>query len=152
MQVDVFNCGSHNRHVRLSRLTSIALHRCYLSIVERLPPHTQPFIQLEIISVQTLFDTTGAMLDYSKDVKESVIGMNLDPGYTTDLRGSSLTRQSASEAIRSLALSVYSQTRALTAEHILQPSMAKSLTGMGPSAAKSVTLARMVCVKCVLEI
>ncbi len=94
--------------------------------------------------MQTLFDATGAMLDYSKDVKETVIGMNLDPGYTTDLRGSSLTRQSASEAIRSLALSVYTQTRALNADHILQPSMAKSLTGMGPSAAKSITLAKMV--------
>lgn len=115
-----------------------------MSIVERLPQHTQPFIQLELISVQTLFDATGGMVDYSKDVKESVVGMNLDPGYMTELRGSALTRQSASEAIRALALSVYTQTRALNAEHILQPAMAKSLTGMGPSAAKSVILARMV--------
>ena len=141
--IDPFNCGAHARaSVRYARLITLALHKCYLAILCRLPPASQPSVQFETIPLQTLFDCTGGMVDYSKDVRETIVGMQLDMTRPLSTR-TTLGRQSAAEALRSLAVCVYTQTRAITLDHIIQTSAltggvggggrAKSLTGMGPS-------------------
>ena len=51
-----------------------------MGIIGRLKSEHAVQVQLEIVTLQTLFDCTGVALDHGKDVKETTIGWQLDPG------------------------------------------------------------------------
>ena len=113
-----------------ARLSLISLLRSYQQMVDGLPANLVPYIQLEVIDLKTVLECSSSC---ERDEGRYVDTVSVDCQRRLSPGERAWERRGAADTLRSLAFSVYAQTRGLTAS-VLANSQAKCLTGLGPTA------------------
>lgn len=93
MQVNPFLLGAEENTL-VARVVTVALMRAFNALLYRLNNKRRPQLQLEIISLQNIFDYTGVSADFLKDDRGRLNGY--DQGWFLDftLKSTVLMRMS----------------------------------------------------------
>lgn len=102
--VNPFGFGSEAHHSMLARLATQAIMRAYNALLNQLDVRRRPQLQLELVSLQSLYDYSAFASDaLHEDRRQSCGGERR--------RRADFTRASAHDCLRRVAFSVYSQSR-----------------------------------------
>uniref|UniRef100_A0A915DHM3 Mediator of RNA polymerase II transcription subunit 13 n=1 Tax=Ditylenchus dipsaci TaxID=166011 RepID=A0A915DHM3_9BILA len=125
--INPFSFGSEAHHAIFARLANVALMRAFNSFLHQLDIRRRPQIQLEMISLQSLYDYTAFASDPLREDRQSMESVE---NFTCR------DKMSAQDCLRRTAFSVYSQSRLLMAENT-RGVLPKSMTRFGPTSAMS---------------
>ncbi len=66
-QVNPFLFGAESHHELLARVVTVGMMRAFNSLLGHLPALRRPYVQLEIVSLQQIFDYTGLIGEQCRD-------------------------------------------------------------------------------------
>uniref|UniRef100_A0A8R1TKB8 Mediator of RNA polymerase II transcription subunit 13 n=2 Tax=Onchocerca TaxID=6281 RepID=A0A8R1TKB8_ONCVO len=109
----------------VARVVTVALMRAFNALLYRLNNKCRPQLQLEMITLQSIFDYCGICADFLKDERGRLNGR---------LEKSQNERMSSSDSLKSVAFSVYTHSRVVLPD-IVRGILPKSMTRFGPASA-----------------
>uniref|UniRef100_A0A915EP20 Mediator of RNA polymerase II transcription subunit 13 n=1 Tax=Ditylenchus dipsaci TaxID=166011 RepID=A0A915EP20_9BILA len=125
--INPFSFGSEAHHAIFARLANVALMRVFNCFLQQLDIRRRPQIQMEMLSLQSLYDYTAFAADPLREDRQSMESVE---NFTCR------DKMSAQDCLRRTAFSVYSQSRLLMAENT-RGVLPKSMTRFGPTSAMS---------------
>uniref|UniRef100_A0A915CHH7 Mediator of RNA polymerase II transcription subunit 13 n=1 Tax=Parascaris univalens TaxID=6257 RepID=A0A915CHH7_PARUN len=126
--VNPFLMGSEENPL-VARVVTVALMRAFNALLYRLNVRRRPQLQLEIIGLQSIFDYTSTCADFLKDERGRLNAF--DQGRMEKTLNE---RLSSADSLKTVALSVYSQSRIVLAD-VVRGILPKSMTRFGPASA-----------------
>ncbi|VDK47658.1 unnamed protein product [Anisakis simplex] len=113
----------------VARVVTVALMRSFNALLYRLNVKRRTQLQLEIVSLESIFDYNTNCADFAKDDRGRLNAF--DQGR---IEKSLNERMTSSDSLKTLALSVYSQSRIVLSD-IVRGILPKSMTRFGPASA-----------------